>query len=607
MARRTGSKNFMKVDDVNKKLEEGLKDIFESDRYKQMLQTMSKFHNYSVNNTIMIGIQKPNATMVKGFKGWQELGRTVNKGEKSIKILAPVIKEFEEENKQGDIEKVKRIVGFRMASVFDVSQTSGREIPSVRDFINRDLKNDESISKLYHDFKEHIQKEGTFTVEEKATENGVGGYYAPKTNEIVISNTENENDTEKFRVLVHEFAHGKLHNMESPYKDLPRGHKEAQAESVAYVVGNYYGMEQDDISLGYIATWSRDFKLAQQSIKEIQGASNEIIDVLDGLQKDKALEFYQQQEQEYTKSVDSLENQFNIPLRDNNGEVKNDVKNHVFQVSDREYGNVYSARLIESNQDDQLVCQLGNNRIIPITELNATNNEKQYIPIDIKVVDGHLDRRISTGDKQTNEVLREPQIKSIPSYERTEIKEIGEGNYQVQINDLPISNTFNTKEEAEDFKRHFELSEAINDRTYIENEKQLYDKNGIKDYELNQSVFKDEPSYKFSELDNYSQRYLISSVQKHLGINNEQHIINFEQAKAVSYELVSNKHIDSMDKLEDHVTSHSRHLPKMKRLQEEVEQMKTDIKEHEMEHSDNQQSNDKEIPKSQTQEVELER
>src|SRR5690606_24939815 len=121
----------------------------------------------------------------------------------------------------------------------------------------------------------------------------------------------------------------------------PRKHQEAQAESVAYVVGNYYGLDTNKISLGYIATWTNDFKLAQQAIKEIQSTSNQIINVLDELQKDKALEFYQNQEKEYIQSFRNLEKLFSVDLMNDDNKPLDNIKNHVFQVVERETGNVY--------------------------------------------------------------------------------------------------------------------------------------------------------------------------------------------------------------------------------------------------------------------------
>jgi len=154
--------NVLSVEDVNKTLEESLKSVFESERFSELLEVMSRNKAYSINNNLLIAAQKPTATMVMGFKDWQKIGRFVNKGEKSIKILAPLIKKMEmekinpETNKpfvdnQGKpvTEPQKVITGFKMVSVFDVSQTEGKEIPSVRDFISREMKEDSYISKLY--------------------------------------------------------------------------------------------------------------------------------------------------------------------------------------------------------------------------------------------------------------------------------------------------------------------------------------------------------------------------------------------------------------------------------------------------------------------------
>src|SRR5690606_28988586 len=118
----------------------------------------------------------------------------------------------------------------------------------------------------------------------------------------------------KFRVLVHEYAHAKLHSLEGDYKDVARGHKEAQAESVAYIVSNYYGLETGDISVGYIASWSKDLDLAKQALKEIQNVSNGMIDVLEDLQQEKIRQFYQESNKDYNQVKDYIAKTFDVEI-----------------------------------------------------------------------------------------------------------------------------------------------------------------------------------------------------------------------------------------------------------------------------------------------------
>jgi hypothetical protein len=377
----TATNSFMSVEEVNEVLNKGLEKVFEQERFKELLNLMSSVHQYSLNNTILIMTQKPEATMVQGFNAWKELERYVNKGEKAIKILAPIIKKKEVDkidpiSKQvkkdinGNIEKEKKdvLTGYRKVNVFDISQTNGKEIPSVRDFVSRELQDDNNMSKLYQDYFQYVKDHTQFKLREDITDPGVGGYYVPSTNEVIVSNTENKNDNEKFRVLVHEVAHGKLHNLESDMSDLPRGHKEAQAEATAYIVSKYYGMDTDDVSLGYIATWSQDIKLARQAISEIQSVSKDIINTIDELQKDRILDFYQQNEKEYLEAKDFIANKFGTTF-DKTDEVRDQ-----FEVLNKEKGYIISARLEYAERNDKFLLKTDKNLIIPLSDIHEKGN-----------------------------------------------------------------------------------------------------------------------------------------------------------------------------------------------------------------------------------------
>lgn len=450
---------FMTLQDVNEKLEKGLKEIFQSERYKEMLEVMSKFHNYSLNNSILIMIQRPNATMVKGFRQWQELGRNVNKGEKAIKILAPMFKKVEQEkidqvtgkpildeNGKPITEKREVLIGFRNVNVFDIEQTNGKELPSVRDFINRDLQDDKSISKLYHDFFQYIEKNTPYSIREEFLEDGVGGYYRPATNEIVISTNINKNDTQKFRVLIHEFAHAKLHNKESEYKNIPRGHAEAQAESVAYIVSNYYGLDTNDVSVGYIATWANDLKLARQALNEVQKVSSQIIDILDDLQREKLIEFYNQSGKQYEEVANSLKQNFGIDLK----KLDKENPNLQLEILQKDRGLVLSGVLSYSEKTDKFHVRLYNNRIIPLEEFHKSG-----------------DYAVLNKEKEKDKVF----LYNEKEYNRAKdfkVTKVADKKYVVtDLNNEPVSKEFKTQKEAKKHLLRVDMTQLLHHQSYL--------------------------------------------------------------------------------------------------------------------------------------------
>lgn len=371
--------SFIQVEDVKKELEKGLENVFESDRFQDLLKVMASLKDYSFNNNLMIAIQRPDATMVKGYKEWEKIGRHVKKGEKGIKILAPVIKKIEMEVIDRDTQKPKLddkgnvitskedvVVGFKLVSVFDVAQTDGKEIPSVRDFINRQLKDDEYISKLYKDFFEFLQQNSGFDIREDVTREGLGGYFNRIDDEIVISNTENKNDSEKFRVLIHEYAHALLHGFDKEYADIKKEHKEAQAESVAFIVSNYYGLDISDISHGYIATWAMDIELAKKALEEVQKVANTIIDEIQLLQKDKIKEF----ENKNNQSIDDVKNYLNQQYKLSLDSFENaNTKETFLQLLNKENGIVMYGKIEYSEKTKSLYLRTNRNIIEPISEI----------------------------------------------------------------------------------------------------------------------------------------------------------------------------------------------------------------------------------------------
>ena len=288
-----------KVQEITDKLEEGLKELFESEKYKTYLSTMSKFHNYSFNNTLLITMQKPEATLVAGYKAWQKnFERHVNKGEKAIRILAPAPYKIKEERDKLDPvtgemmfdengmpqkEQVEvTIPAFRAVSVFDVSQTDGKPIP--------ELEAQELLSTVegYEDFVQALMNVAPVPIGFEDIPGDSKGYFHTEEKRIAVQ--ENMSESQTLKTMVHEVAHSMLHNkeinrddlMEAPAKD--RNTKEVEAESVAYTVCQHFGIDTSDYSFGYIAGWSsgKDMKELKSSLDTIRKTASELITGIEG-------------------------------------------------------------------------------------------------------------------------------------------------------------------------------------------------------------------------------------------------------------------------------------------------------------------------------------
>ena len=306
-----------KVQEITDKLEEGLKELFESEKYKTYLSTMSKFHNYSFNNTLLIAMQKPEATLVAGYKAWQKnFERHVNKGEKAIRILAPAPYKIKEERDKLDPvtgemmfdengmpqkEQVEvTIPAFRAVSVFDVSQTDGKPIP--------ELEAQELLSTVegYEDFVQALMNVAPVPIGFEDIPGDSKGYFHTEEKRIAVQ--ENMSESQTLKTMVHEVAHSMLHNkeinrddlMEAPAKD--RNTKEVEAESVAYTVCQHFGIDTSDYSFGYIAGWSsgKDMKELKSSLDTIRKTASELITGIEGalqeLQLNRAIEQEQSKE-----------------------------------------------------------------------------------------------------------------------------------------------------------------------------------------------------------------------------------------------------------------------------------------------------------------------
>ena len=308
------SKNAQQVREITDKLEQGIKELFESERFKEYLRTMSKFYNYSFNNTLLIAMQKPEATYVAGYTSWQRnFDRQVMKGEKGSKILAPAPYKVQEEREKIDPATQKPVIGadgkavtetvevlrpaFKVVSVFDVSQTDGKELP---DIIVDELK---GTVENYEAFFDALRQESPVPISFEDIPGGAKGFFSPVESRIAIQ--EGMSEIQTVKTAIHEIAHAKLHAFKPDEKATPedkkdRHTKEVEAESVAYTVCQRYGIETSDYSFGYIAGWSsgKETKELKSSLDTIRKTAAEMIEGIDAKLKVLLAEKAQSVEQE---------------------------------------------------------------------------------------------------------------------------------------------------------------------------------------------------------------------------------------------------------------------------------------------------------------------
>ncbi|EGJ36173.1 hypothetical protein HMPREF9380_2060 [Streptococcus sanguinis SK49] len=273
-------------------LKEGVKDYFNSDTYKIFLQTMSKFNNYSLNNLFLIVAQKKDASAVASFNAWKKLGRHVQKGQKALKIWAPYQVTRKDEKGQPVLDKKGQEVKdtrFRLVPVFDVSQTEGKELPKP---VYELEGTHQDYANLYRAAKETAAAKGVrLEISKEPME--AHGYYSPTENKIVIRAGMSERET--LSTIFHEMAHADLHNPKAlEGQKLTRTNKELQAESVAYVVANHYGLDTSSYSFGYLANWSKEPDSLADLEAQLSIVQKEAADLIHRL--DTAFEKYQNKE-----------------------------------------------------------------------------------------------------------------------------------------------------------------------------------------------------------------------------------------------------------------------------------------------------------------------
>ncbi len=287
-----------RLKEITDSIETGIQNLFESEKYMQYLKTMSRFHKYSLNNTMLISMQNPDATLVAGFNKWKDtFSRHVKKGEKGIKIIAPTPYKIKEErekldpitkaplldaNGQIELEEVERqIPMFRVVSVFDVSQTYGEPLPTLANDLTGNVAQFET-------FMEAIKRTSPVPLALEQMPDNMDGYFHLAEERIAIR--EGMSEVQTISAAIHEMAHSLLHSRQKaqelkdsnvPPKD--RNTEEVEAESISFAVCNYYGIETSDNSFGYIANWSngKDLKELKSSLETINQTSSQIITGID--------------------------------------------------------------------------------------------------------------------------------------------------------------------------------------------------------------------------------------------------------------------------------------------------------------------------------------
>lgn len=299
-----------KIKEATEQLEAGIKEFFSSDKFQEYLNVMSRFHSYSYSNSVMIAMQKPDATLLAGFSGWQKnFDRHVKAGERGIRIFAPapVKTKVEREKKDPDtklpvldengdpvMETVEiKTPRFKIVTVFDVSQTDGKPLPSLG--VDELTGNVEQFSQFF----EALKRTSTVPIGFEELHDGSNGYYSPAEKRIAIR--EGMSEVQTVKTAIHELAHSRLHDFDQT-KPLVEAEKrkdhntrEVEAESVAYVVCQHFGIDTSDYSFGYVATWSANRELPElkASLQTIRDAASSLIDEIQenlaSLQKEQTL------------------------------------------------------------------------------------------------------------------------------------------------------------------------------------------------------------------------------------------------------------------------------------------------------------------------------
>ena len=281
-----------KIKELTEQLHDGIKNLFESDRYRDYLQAMAKFHNYSFNNSLLIWAQRPDASAVAGYRAWQtKFQRTVNPGAKGIMIIEPAPwkrtiheKVFDEDgnsvkDQEGNelTQEVERTYqGFKVGYVFAYEDTSGKPLPSIVSILDKEVDNFDSVM-------DALRKISPAPIRFDSVDGGANGYYDLVNREIVVKDTLPQ--AQKIKTAVHEVAHSILHDkIDGLDLEATKREMEVSAESVAFVVCSWLGLDTSEYSFGYVGGWSagKELKELQQKMEKIRTTASMIISGIDG-------------------------------------------------------------------------------------------------------------------------------------------------------------------------------------------------------------------------------------------------------------------------------------------------------------------------------------
>lgn len=413
MAEFNSSKEKLKA--VEDLLNNSLEDLFKNnENFKRFLEVMSRLPSYSINNLALIYSQKPEASMIQGFVQWKKMGRHIQYGQKGLYIYAPkhkITKEIirdkngdpiKDENGKDKVNVTKKLLGFTPVKVFDVSQTGGKEIPRAQDFVHAVKTGQKNMDyeKLYKLVKDAIQSNAKVPVNDSVNTDyleknpSVKGYYNIPEHYIVIRN--DLPIEHKFKTLIHEFAHSQLHSKNSPFKDVPRSEKEIHAESVAFCVSSYYGLDTSDYSVGYIATWSKDLEKAKQGLSDIKKMVAGTVKSIDNIIEKHKLEI----------------------LKDNENEIKNPAP--INKSEDTNISNNQTESLLEIHSHNKQGEQLNNYKRMFTSSVPVEFIEHFKDNMDIFKND-HLPY-FELLDKQSMTFFTGQFIRAVPSKEEYELQ-----------------------------------------------------------------------------------------------------------------------------------------------------------------------------------------
>ena len=441
--------NKDRLREITASIETGIKELFQSDKYAQYLRTMSRFHKYSVNNTMLIYMQKPDATLVAGFNKWRDqFERNVNKGERGIKIIAPTPykKKIEQQKLDPDTrlpmldedgkvimeEKEVKIPMYKPVTVFDVSQTSGKPLPQLASDLAGNVQN-------YEVFMEALKRSAPVPITFKALEHGIDGYFSPDEQAITLRSGMSEVQTAS--AAVHEIAHSKLHDYEKqreaaavtgdaePIKKKDRRTEEVEAESVSYAVCAYYGIATGENSFGYIASWSKNKGLPElrASLETINKTASELIADIDR-------NYAQLTKERETERVDSSAPEEPEPAL----EVQ-ETPEHQLQTADPA---VSEDVLISSGYMDDSMVPITKEQALELFERDVPaymihsdhTEEMAFDAEEIRAFDGIVG--ISREDWETVKECMEPIVEK-PDYEQAFLTGTEDGFLLLQLRDTP--------------------------------------------------------------------------------------------------------------------------------------------------------------------------